>query len=268
MIKIGMSTSCTFPKPTAQSFQIAKAAGYDGIEVMVSTENDSRNPHHLNALAHRLELPVMSIHAPVLFYTQFVWGTKPDEKLKRTVELAHAVGAETVVVHPPFRWQGAYATRFEELVTQLERESGITMAVENMFPWNVAGSQKAYLPGTNPVEMNVDSITLDFSHAALSGDDSFEMAKAAGGRLRHIHLCDGQAPDGKKRLFDEHRMPGEGGQPVAKTLRYLADRGWDGQVVAEVNTRLARKDEAKRLHMLRETLAFAREHTTVNSLSE
>lgn len=267
MIKIGMSTSCTFPKSTAQSFQIAAAAGFDGMEVMVSTENDSRNPHALRAFSARYALPVLSIHAPVLFYTQFVWGTKPAEKLHRTVELAHDVGAQTVVVHPPFRWQGSYATQFEELVTKLERDSGITMAVENMFPWNVAGSQKAYLPGTNPVDMDVDSITLDFSHAALSGDDSFAMAKAAGERLRHIHLCDGEAPDGKKRLFDEHRLPGEGGQPVAQTLRYLADRGWDGQIVAEVNTRSARKDEAKRLQMLRDTLAFAREHTAVPSIN-
>jgi sugar phosphate isomerase/epimerase len=258
-----MSTSCTFPKPTSQAFKIAAAAGYDGVEVMVSTENDSRNPHALRAFSARYGLPVLSIHAPVLLFTQFVWGTKPDEKLERTVELAHEMGARTVVVHPPFRWQGSYATRFEEQVTRLERESGTALAVENMFPWNVAGSQKAYLPGTNPIEMNVDSITLDFSHAALSGENSYDMAIAAGDRLRHLHLCDGEAPDGKKRLFDEHRMPGQGGQPVAKTLRHLTESGWDGLVIAEVNTRSARKDEAKRLHMLRETLEFARTHTAV-----
>jgi sugar phosphate isomerase/epimerase len=61
MIKIGMSTSCTFPKPTSQAFKIAAAAGYDGVEVMVSTENDSRNPHALRAFSARYGLPVLSV---------------------------------------------------------------------------------------------------------------------------------------------------------------------------------------------------------------
>lgn len=261
MIRIGMSTSCTFPKSVAQSFQIAANVGFDGMEVMVSAENDSRNPHALQAFAARYELPVMSIHAPVLLFTQFVWGMKPEQKLLRTVDLAQQVGAPTVVVHPPFRWQGSYARRFEEIVRTLEQDSGITIAVENMFPWNIVGSHQAYLPGINPVAMDVNSITLDFSHAALAGANSLEMAMTAGERLRHIHLCDGAAPGSKKRLFDEHLMPGAGGQPVAQTLRHLAEQGWDGQIVAEVNTRAAGGGERQRLQMLREVVAFAREHT-------
>jgi hypothetical protein len=48
-------------------------------------------------------------------------------------------------------------------------------------------------------------------------------------------------------------------RPVAAVLQMLAAENWDGQVVAEVNTRKA-KTEFERLIALRETLEFAREH--------
>lgn len=260
MVKIGMSTSCTFPKGLDSSFRIAKEAGYDGMEIMISADQASRSAGAMQQLIDKHDFPVLAIHAPVLFFTQFVWGTNPAMKLQRSVELAAEVGADCVVVHPPFRWQGAYAVSFLDLVRGLEQRSGVTVAVENMFPWNVSGSStRMYSPGINPVDMDCDSITLDFSHAALSGDDALELARAAGPRLRHVHLCDGQAPGGSGKVFDEHLAPGKGGQPVAETLEYLRDSGFDGHVVAEVNTRSA-KNDAERVRILAETADFARRH--------
>jgi sugar phosphate isomerase/epimerase len=134
----------------------------------------------------------------------------------------------------------------------------VTVAVENMFPWKVAGrSMAGYVPHWNPLGMDCDAVTLDFSHAALSGVDGLEFANQLGGRLRHIHLCDGSGPLDDSRVFDEHLIPGRGSQPVAEVLRSLAATGWDGSIVAEVNTRKAR-DAAERAAMLRETLEFAR----------
>lgn len=258
-----MSTSCTFPKSVESSFRIAREAGFDGMEIMVSTDQASRTASTLTELADRYELPVLSIHAPVLFFTQFVWGRDQRVKLQRSAELARDVGASTVVVHPPFRWQKGYAEFFLDIVREISTDTGIEIAVENMFPWKVSGrALKAYLPGYDPTEMDCDAITLDFSHAALSSADSLELAKRAGDRLRHIHLCDGQGPTEDGKMFDEHLLPGTGGQPVAETLEYLASRGWDGHVVAEVNTRKA-KSEAHRIQMLQHTIEFARRHTQV-----
>jgi hypothetical protein len=57
-------------------------------------------------------------------------------------------------------------------------------------------------------------------------------------------------------------LPGYGKQPVAEVLQHLAATGWNGHVVAEVNTRKA-KSETERLALLVETLEFARLHLTV-----
>lgn len=261
MIRIGMSTSCVYPLGVEHAFRLAHAAGYDGVEVMVTNDEVTQNPTPLLEFAARYEQPILSVHAPVLLLTAFVFGRDPQVKLEKTAELAASVGAPTVVVHPPFRWQSDYAKDFERIVRQTTQHTGIEIAVENMFPWNVSPGKpiKAYAPSPDPLDLDVDAMTLDFSHASLAGRDSLDFATRMGDKLRHIHLCDGTASANEGMIFDEHLPPGRGTQPVAATLEYLAGKGWDGSVVAEVVTRKIR-DEKERLDVLVETVAFARKH--------
>jgi sugar phosphate isomerase/epimerase len=263
MMRIGMSTSCVYPLSTEHAFRLARRAGFDGVEVMVTRDEVTQSPDALLELSSRYGMPILSIHAPVLLLTHFVWGRDPRIKLERAAGLAAAVGASTVVVHPPFRWQSGYTENFLDIVRQTAAASEVEVAVENMFPWKMAGrSVAAYSPGWNPTAMDCDAVTLDFSHAALSGIDSLELATALGNRLRHVHLCDGSRSVDEGRIFDEHLLPGHGSQPVAEVLRMLAERRWSGTVIAEVNTRKSRTEE-ERLAMLAETLAFARENAGV-----
>lgn len=252
-----MSTSCVYPLSPDHAFRLARLAGFDGLEVMVTNDPVTQDPAALLRLSERYRMPILSIHAPVLLLTTFVWGRDPQVKLEKSAELAAAVGADSVVVHPPFRWQAGYAKHFERIVRQTSRASGVEIAVENMFPWKVRGtSVKAYAPSPDPTELDCDAMTLDFSHASLSGQDSLELAKAMGDRLRHIHLCDGSGSMEEGKIFDEHLVPGRGSEPVAEVLEYLVRTGWNGSVVAEVNTRKA-KTEQEQLDMLIETRAFA-----------
>ena len=261
MIRVGMSTTCAYPLGPEQAFRLAKLAGFDGIEIMVSQEETTQQAGALIELSRRYALPILSIHAPVLLLTHFVWGRDPRIKLARTAELAAAVGASSVVVHPPFRWQSGYAGGFLGIVREFSGEYGVEIAVENMFPWRAGGRNlKAYSPGWDPRVMDCDAVTLDFSHAALSGVDSLQFANDLGGRLRHVHLCDGSGAIGNGQVFDEHLLPGRGREPVAEVLETIAARRWGGSIVAEVNTRKA-KSEHERLELLRETLEFARRHT-------
>lgn len=252
-----------YPLGLESGFRFARDVGYDGVEVMVTNDEATRDPATLLELSRRYEQPILSIHAPVLLLTMFVWGRDPRVKLERAAELAVAVGAETVVVHPPFRWQGNYARDFEAVVREIATEHGVQIAVENMFPWRVRGREnQAYLPGIDPSEMDVDAATLDFSHSALSGRDALELAKDLGPRLRHVHLTDGLGREGGVEMADEHLVPGHGNQPVAEVLELLTEQQWDGQIIAEVSTRKAASD-ADRYRLLAETLEFARDHTGV-----
>lgn len=267
MIKVGLSTISVFPKGVEDGFRLAHEAGYDGVEVMVTTDAKTRSPERLLELSQRYQQPIMAIHAPVVLLTTFVWGTDPFMKLDRSAELAVSVGAPTVVVHPPFRWQGKYSRSFEDAVRQTEQKHGIEVAVENMFPWSMGGvDRQAYLPGIDPSAMDVEHATLDFSHCALAGRDSMELALDLGDRLRHLHLTDGVAAD-EDKVFDEHLVPGHGNEPVAEVLQMLAAQQWTGQVIAEIKTRQARS-ERERLRLLVETLDFAREHLGQKTIAE
>ena len=133
MIRISMSTTCVYPLEPEHAFRLAKEAGFDGVEIMVTQEVTTQAAEGLVEMSDRWELPILSIHAPVLLLTHFVWGRDPRVKLARTAQLAKAVGAGAVVVHPPFRWQASYALEFLSIVRELTDEHEVEIAVENMF---------------------------------------------------------------------------------------------------------------------------------------
>ncbi|WGW10977.1 sugar phosphate isomerase/epimerase [Saxibacter everestensis] len=254
-IPVGLSSSAVYPLSISECFAVAADLGYDGVEVMVSSNSISQDPKAIRNLCEHYGLPVLSIHAPTLLVMQRVWGKDPWTKIERSSELAAEVGADTVVVHPPFRWQGSYAEGFHEGVRRISKDYGINVAVENMFPWRTGVREvMVYLPDWNPVDEDYDKITVDFSHAATAGSDILGMIDTLGDRLAHIHLADGSGS-----LKDEHLAPGHGNQPCAEALQKLSHSDWTGAVVAEVNTRRCRTI-AERDDLLLHTLSFAREH--------
>jgi len=247
-----------YPESTAHAFTWASSLGYDAVEVMVGIDALSQQTAAIRQLSDHHEMPVCAVHAPCLLFTQRVWGTEPWGKLERSAEMAHAVGAEVVVVHPPFRWQKTYARGFVEGIAALEASTGIAFAVENMYPWRASNrGMEMYLPHWDPSTEDYAHTTIDLSHAAIALSDPIEMARRLGDRLRHIHLTDGT--DSAK---DEHLVPGRGVMGADRFLRHLAETGFAGDVVLEINTRKA-VDRDERERDLRESLDFAREHLGV-----
>jgi sugar phosphate isomerase/epimerase len=264
--RIGLSTASVYPESTAHGFAYAASVGYDAVEVMVGIDALSQQVSAVAQLADHHEIPVCAVHAPCLLFTQRVWGTEPWGKLERSAEMAEAVGADVVVVHPPFRWQKDYAAGFVDGIAALEASTGIAFAVENMYPWRASsrarrGAMEMYVPGWDPSAESYAHTTIDLSHAAIAGSDVVEMAVRMGSRLRHVHLTDGSGPP-----KDEHLVPGRGIMGAADFLRHVADSGFAGDVVLEINTRKAASREQREAD-LRESLEFAREHFAVGSLS-
>jgi sugar phosphate isomerase/epimerase len=250
---IALSTASVYPESTATGFELASRLGYDAVEVMVSIDTTSQDIEAVRHLSDYHEVPICAVHAPCLLITQRVWGLEPWGKLERSAEMAHAVGADVVVVHPPFRWQRDYARGFVEGIAALEERTGIAFAVENMYPWRASKREmEVYVPGWDPSEHDYANTTIDLSHSSVSRSDPVAMARRLGGRLRHLHLTDGTGS-----AKDEHLVPGRGTQPVAELLEHLAGVGFDGHIVVEINTRRAGNREARELDLV-EALAFTR----------
>lgn len=256
---VALSTASVYPESTAHAFTYAARLGYDAIEVMVGIDALSQQTSALRQLSDHHEVPICAVHSPCLLITQRVWGTDPWVKLERSAEMAHAVGADVVVVHPPFRWQRDYARAFVEGISLLEERTGVAFAVENMYPWRASTRRgmEVYQPGWDPSEESYANATIDLSHASVAHSDPIEMAQRLGSRLRHIHLTDGTGS-----AKDEHLVPGRGDQPAAAFLQHLSATGFTGHVVVEINTRRSGSPQQRDAD-LAESLAFAREHLAV-----
>ena len=251
--RVALSTASTYPESTANAFEIAGRLGYDGVEVMVWTDPVSQDVTALRRLSDYHQVPILAIHAPCLVITQRVWGTDPWAKLVRAKEAAEEVGAEAVVVHPPFRWQREYARQFLGGIQEMTNETDVRFAVENMFPLRARGREVTpYSPDWDPTVEDFPHFTLDLSHTSVSKSDAMAMADVMGERLAHVHIADG---NGTPR--DEHLVPGRGSQPCVELLEGLAERSFEGVVVVEVNTRKC-NDRAEREADLAEALAFTR----------
>jgi sugar phosphate isomerase/epimerase len=163
-------------------------------------------------------------------------------------------------VHPPFRWQKAYARDFVDGIAALEASTGLMFAVENMYPWRASGRKmEMYLPSWDPSDHPYANTTIDLSHASIAHDDVVAMAERLGDRLRHIHLTDGNGS-----AKDEHLVPGRGSMGADRFLQHLAKTGFSGEVVLEINTRKC-ADRSERERDLRESLEFTRQHLAVGT---
>ncbi|HET9255863.1 MAG TPA: sugar phosphate isomerase/epimerase family protein [Pseudonocardiaceae bacterium] len=254
-IRVALSTASVWPEPISVAFELAAELGYDGVEVMVWGDAVSQDIAAVAALASRYRMPVFALHAPCLLITQRVWAADPAVRLDLAVRAAEELGADTVVVHPPFRWQRDYAMGFSEQVRALEASSGLMIAVENMFPLRRSRVEfSSYLPSPDPTDAGFPHYTLDLSHTSTAGADAMAMAARMGSRLSHLHLADGS---GAPR--DEHLVPGRGNQPCAEVCLALANRGFTGTVVLEISTRRAHNRPERRA-LLTEALLFARLH--------
>jgi len=254
---VALSTSTVYPETTASAFELAANLGYDGVELMVGVDPVSADIDYVRKLQDYHQVAVASVHAPCLLVTQNIWGTDPWGKLRRSCDAARRLGATVVVVHPPFRWQRDYAAGFETGIADLSNVTGITIAVENMYPWRAPGTGfgfQAYAPNWDPTTLALDALTLDLSHAATARVRSMDYLTAWGSRLRHVHLTDGSGS-----LRDEHLFPGQGDQDAWAVVDQLAAAGYSGYIVHEFNTRRA-DSRADRERVLAEALAETRTH--------
>ncbi|MDQ6936465.1 MAG: sugar phosphate isomerase/epimerase [Actinomycetota bacterium] len=254
--RVGLSSASVYPQSTAAAFELAARLGYDGVEIMVWTDPISQDADAIRALSQYHGVPVLAVHAPCLMVTQRVWSSDPWVKLQRARAAAERLAASVVVVHPPFRWQREYARHFATGLARLAEETDVRFAVENMFPFRVGQREvSSYEPSWDVVaDENYRDLTLDLSHTSASHSDAHAMLEQMGQRLAHVHMADGSG-SGK----DEHLVPGRGQQPCAAVLETLAERGFAGHVIVEVNTRKAAGPQDREAD-LAQALAFCRLH--------
>lgn len=264
-VNLLFSTAAFFQRPLREAFRAVAEAGFQRVEVMVTKDPATQEPHLLRALAEEHELSIEAIHAPFLVITRRVFGTDPVGKIYRTVHLAEEVGASLVVVHPPFRWQGDYRRWLVERLPDFSARTGVRIAVENMAPLKVRRDRSIALHADQELHRyeRFEHVVLDTSHAAVSGLELVKAAAQLGPRLAHVHLSNNAG-----RGWDSHLPVDEGVLPLDDFLKTLGGYGFEGNVSLELDIRRQLVSEDETREMLVRQREFCEARMSINGASE
>jgi sugar phosphate isomerase/epimerase len=235
------STAPFFRRPIRDAFRHAAEAGFDAVEVMVTGDPYTQEPHLLAPLAREFGIRIEAVHAPFLLITRRVWGTEPTGKIYRAVHLAEEVGAPLVVIHPPYRWQVRFRRWVEDNLAEFSARTGVTVAVENMFPIRLRGERGVRFHASQGFEdlERFPYLVLDTSHAAVSNLDIREVYAQYRDQIQHVHLSNNAG-----KGWDSH-LPvyQDGVLPLGEFLDDLTADGFVGNVSLELDLRPWLQDE-------------------------
>lgn len=217
-----------------RAMAILADAGFVDIELMVTRDPRTQVPDIPLRLANEHGLRIKSIHGPFLVISKNVWGLDPLGKIRRGIEMCKHVGADSLIVHPPYLWERRYAAWVTNECAEASIESGVTVAVETMYPKWVAGRQMRAYRWLEPEDLYeaAPHVVLDTSHVTVSRKDIIESYRVLAPKLVHIHLSD-NARDGR----DGHLELEQGKLPLDKFLAEVRKSRYEGVISLELSVR-------------------------------
>ncbi len=251
VMDILFSTGCLYEYPVSEIFQIAKAAGYDGIELLISHENCNIETERFLEMSDEYDIPILSFHSPFLACKG--WGGFWD-RIWRSLVMAMELSIPLVNFHPPAgiiprHHLNGQLSEYIRLYKDLIEDSGITLTIENLP--TTAGFRRSFINRFFPLMINnmyriadfvVDNdiyTTFDTTHIGTTGVDLLEAYAVFRDRIANIHLSD---YDGTS----QHLLPGAGHLPLEKFLSQVKHDGYEGIITLETcPAAMKHKDKTK-----------------------
>ena len=234
------STGPLFGRPLDWAMGVIAEAGYDAVELMVTQDPRTQDAERIVAASEKEGIPVTTIHGPFLLLTRRVFSSDLVVKARRSLSLASDIGADLMIVHPPYRWQRSF---HEWLLKEGDDEAAAAdtrIGVENLYPVNVGGRPVRFHRYTEPDHLAPFAHTvLDTSHFGVAGVDVIDAWNGLKDNAVHLHVSDNR---GQGR--DSHAPIGHGVLPLARFLRTISDEGFAGSVTLELDCRRYLDDRA------------------------
>ena len=230
-----------------RAMDLLAEAGFTEIELMVTRDPRTHDPEIPLRIAEERGLKIGSVHGPFLVLTKTVWGTDPVQKIRRGADFCKAVGASSMIVHPPYLWERDYARWLSEEASTFSSESGVTVAVETMYPKWVAGRRmRAYrwLEAKALYEA-CHLVAMDTSHVTVARQDILDVYEILAPKLVHVHLSN-NAGDGR----DGHLELEKGILPLDRLLEEMRRTGYAGAVSLELSVSKYLQRPAELVQML------------------
>ena len=231
--KLACSTGSFWMWDLERCFGTIAEAGFDAVELMVTRDPRTQTSTDPLEMARKYGLDIVAVHAPMLVVTRRVWGPNFLEIINKSTDLAHELGSEVVIIHPPYLFELKYQAWLLGELDQFCETRKVTVAVENMFHLWVRGRAVRGHRWLSPGDMDSFShIALDTSHCGVDGTDILVALDRVGPHLSHIHLSDSR---GDHR--DNHAIPGTGNLPLRQFISRLPQVGYRGTVSLELDMR-------------------------------
>lgn len=251
---IQCSTGPLWSMELDQAMDTLAEADFRDIELMVTRDPKTHEADIPLELARDKGLSIRSIHAPFLVLTKNVWGMDPLQKIHRGVEMCKAVGASTLIVHPPYPWERRYSHWVLHDCADYSAETGVKIAVETMYPKWVGPRRLSGYRWVDPKDLALAApwTVLDTCHVALARRDILDAYEMLGSSVVHVHLSN-NAGDGR----DGHLELDRGVLPIPNFLNKLLENNFSGAISLEVSARSYLRQPGELVKMLKRNRELA-----------
>lgn len=227
--------------PTKEIFSKLKAAGMDGVELILPSFQRASDEDlmEVKKLLDECQMPIFSVHQVIRFFTK--------TRLAEIVELFHiadSLGAKVIVLHMNSAGQQVLNKDYIKLVHSLQNKYGIKVGFENRekffgslhrgYGWHEDKFAKL-------MKDNNFNITLDTTHLAHSGGDIIDFFEKNKDRIVNIHLSDYRPHilNGTLRPMRYKHLPlGKGVLPIKEFLETVRKDKYEGLMTMEIHGNL------------------------------
>ena len=208
---IGVSSACFFPNDTVESLGTCAAEGFRSAEIFANTHSELIGQYLTDTkkAADSYGIEITSVHPFTSGYEYILFFAGYDRRVddaidyyKNYFECAAYLGAKYVIFHgdnkrAPFIGVERYAEIFDRLECAA-KSFGVSVAQENVSTSHIGSPENiSKLRGLLP---NIN-FAFDIKQACRGGYDPFDMLRAMGKNIRHVHLNDW---DGERCTLPTH----------------------------------------------------------------
>ncbi|HET9016191.1 MAG TPA: sugar phosphate isomerase/epimerase [Thermomicrobiaceae bacterium] len=228
------------------AFEMAKRAGADGVELMLTARIVEQGVDRVRAVEHASGVPVLTAHTIMR-----IGRTAPAimaRDILSSAEFARSLpDCAALVVHTPMtstlhNVEAKSWLRAIEYAHDLGERTGLRVAVENVGRLS-ASDPTGYLDHPERLrrlaqEWDV-AVAFDTAHAASRDWDLLAAVDKLGPHLANVHLSDYARHDFRIALvnafFRDHQLPGTGTLALSRVIGRLAANGYDGPITLELS---------------------------------
>lgn len=217
-------------------FEVAKKAGFKGVELIIDDSLDNQDADYIKKLETQFGLKIVSVHSAMEFVK--TWGDWKT-RLKNSIKLAKVLKAEYLIVHSwDYSDPNYVGWLIEHQKTVYKQAKPVKIVIENATKRDDFTTGNTINPSYHfEVMQQFESINLDMSHIGTAEMDLLEYYGKVKDKVQHVHFSDSDMrPSLTKpgQIEDCHLVPGKGKLPLKKFLKQLKANSYKGPISIEL----------------------------------